>query len=123
MELVSVCVIFVMFVFLGLILHQDIDRTLDDEFIAANMLARLIPEYKPMVMAIENSGVQITSDYVKSKLLQEGARGFQVYKVLVGKPKGKTPLGRPRHRWMGSEWILGRLAEKGGCGLDLTGSG
>jgi hypothetical protein len=23
----------------------------------------------------------------------------KVYKVLVGKPKGKRPLGRPRHRW------------------------
>ena len=22
-----------------------------------------------------------------------------VYRVLVGKPKGKKPLGRPRHRW------------------------
>jgi hypothetical protein len=22
-----------------------------------------------------------------------------VYRVLVGKPEGKTPLGRPRHRW------------------------
>jgi hypothetical protein len=22
-----------------------------------------------------------------------------LYKVLVGKPKGKRPLGRPRHRW------------------------
>ena len=22
-----------------------------------------------------------------------------VYKVLVGKPKGKKPLGRPRRRW------------------------
>jgi hypothetical protein len=22
-----------------------------------------------------------------------------VYKVLVGKPKGRRPLGRPRHRW------------------------
>jgi hypothetical protein len=21
------------------------------------------------------------------------------YKVLVGKPEGKKPLGRPRHRW------------------------
>jgi hypothetical protein len=21
------------------------------------------------------------------------------YKVLVGKPKAKVPLGRPRHRW------------------------
>jgi hypothetical protein len=23
----------------------------------------------------------------------------KVYRVLVGKPKGKRPLGRPRHRW------------------------
>jgi hypothetical protein len=21
------------------------------------------------------------------------------YRVFVGKPKGKSPLGRPRHRW------------------------
>jgi hypothetical protein len=26
-----------------------------------------------------------------------GVRG--VYRVLIGKPKSKRPLGRPRHRW------------------------
>jgi hypothetical protein len=31
-----------------------------------------------------------------------------VYRILMGKPEGKRPLGRPRQ--MGSEWILGRLA-------------
>jgi hypothetical protein len=25
----------------------------------------------------------------------------KVYKVLLGKPKGKRPLGKPRHRWDG----------------------
>jgi hypothetical protein len=25
----------------------------------------------------------------------------KVYKVLVGKPEGKRPLGRPRRRWDG----------------------
>jgi hypothetical protein len=25
--------------------------------------------------------------------------GRAVYRVLVGKPKGKRPLGRHRHRW------------------------
>jgi hypothetical protein len=25
--------------------------------------------------------------------------GRSVYRVLVGKLKGKRPLGRPRHRW------------------------
>jgi hypothetical protein len=24
------------------------------------------------------------------------------YKILVGKPEGKRPLGRPRHRWEGN---------------------
>jgi hypothetical protein len=23
-----------------------------------------------------------------------------MYRLLVGKPEGKSPLGRPRHRWM-----------------------
>jgi hypothetical protein len=27
----------------------------------------------------------------------EESRGL--YRVLVGKPEGKSPLGRPRHRW------------------------
>jgi hypothetical protein len=35
----------------------------------------------------------------------------KLYKVLVGKPEGKRPLGRPNiDGRMGSEWILGRLA-------------
>jgi hypothetical protein len=25
--------------------------------------------------------------------------GRGVYRFLVGRPKGKRPLGRPRHRW------------------------
>jgi hypothetical protein len=28
--------------------------------------------------------------------------GRGVYNVLVGKPEGKIPLGRPRHRWEGN---------------------
>jgi hypothetical protein len=26
----------------------------------------------------------------------------RVYRVLAGKPEGKRPLGRPRHRWEGN---------------------
>jgi hypothetical protein len=33
-----------------------------------------------------------------------------VCRVLMGKPKGKRPLGRTRCWKMGSEWVLGRLA-------------
>jgi hypothetical protein len=47
-----------------------------------------------------------------------------VYKVLVGKPEGKRPLGRLRRRWEGG--IRMDLMEIGlgvGGGLDSTGSG
>jgi hypothetical protein len=31
------------------------------------------------------------------------------YRLLVGKPEGKRPLGRPRRRWVGNKgWILER---------------
>ena len=36
-----------------------------------------------------------------------------VYRVLVGKPEGKKPLGRPRRRWVGN--IRTDLLEVG-CG-------
>jgi hypothetical protein len=46
----------------------------------------------------------------------------KVYKVLVGKPEGKSALGRPRRRW--EDGIRMDLMEIGlGCGLDSTGSG
>ena len=33
--------------------------------------------------------------------------GRGVYRVLVGKPEGKRPLGRPRRRWEGNiKWIF-----------------
>ena len=43
------------------------------------------------------------------------AEGRGVHKVLVGKPEGKTPLGRPRCRW--EDNIKMDLQEVGrGCG-------
>ena len=41
--------------------------------------------------------------------------GRDVHRVLVGKPDGKKPLGRPRHRW--EDNIKMDLREVGGgCG-------
>ena len=31
--------------------------------------------------------------------------GRVVYRLLVGKPEGRRPLGRPRHRWEGNTKI------------------
>jgi hypothetical protein len=38
------------------------------------------------------------------------------YRILVGKPEGKRPLGRPRHRWVDN--IIMDLREIGWCGKD-----
>jgi hypothetical protein len=41
------------------------------------------------------------------------------YRLLVGKPEGKRPLGRPRHSWVGGscrDW-------RGWCGTNWPGSG
>ena len=42
--------------------------------------------------------------------------GRGVYKVLVGKPEGKRPLGRPRRRW--EDNIKLNLQEVGCGGMD-----
>jgi hypothetical protein len=41
--------------------------------------------------------------------------------VLVGRPEGKRPLGKPRHRW--EDNIKMDLREIGIDGVDLAGSG
>jgi hypothetical protein len=42
--------------------------------------------------------------------------GRGVYRVLVGKPEGKRPLGRPRHRWENN--INADIQEVGCGGMD-----
>jgi len=37
-----------------------------------------------------------------------------IYRVLVGKPGGKRPLGRPRHRW---EDNIKMVLQEVGCGV------
>ena len=41
--------------------------------------------------------------------------GRGVHRVLVGKPEGKRPLGRPRHRWE-DNIRMDLLEVRGGCG-------
>jgi hypothetical protein len=46
-----------------------------------------------------------------------------VNKRLVGKPEGKSPLGRPRHRYEDNIRINLKRNRLGGCGLDSSTSG
>jgi hypothetical protein len=41
--------------------------------------------------------------------------GRGVYGILVGKPEGKRPLGRPRHRW---EDNIRMTLQEVGCGCE-----
>jgi hypothetical protein len=39
------------------------------------------------------------------------------YRILIGNPEGKRPLGRPRHRW--EDDIKMDLREIGWCGMEI----
>jgi hypothetical protein len=42
------------------------------------------------------------------------------YRILVGKPEGKRPLGRPRDRWVNNKMDLSKIAWDGMDWIDLT---
>jgi hypothetical protein len=44
---------------------------------------------------------------------------WNAYRVLVGKPEGKSPLGRPRHRWEDNIKMEFRGIGLGAGGMDL----
>jgi hypothetical protein len=46
---------------------------------------------------------------------------WNAYRLLVGKPEGKSPLGRPRRRWVDN--IRMDLGEVGWGDVDRTGTG
>jgi hypothetical protein len=43
------------------------------------------------------------------------------YRILVGNPEGKRPLGRPRHRWVDNiKMDLRAIGSDGGDWIDLA---
>jgi hypothetical protein len=53
-----------------------------------------------------------------------GGETRNAYRILVGKPEGKRPVGRPRRRWVDNiKWILEREDGMVWYELDRTGSG
>jgi hypothetical protein len=52
-----------------------------------------------------------------------GREKRNAFRLVVGKPEGKRPLGRPRQRWVDNiRMNLGEIG-LGWCGLDWSGSG
>lgn len=68
---------------------------IDDEWTGSILLAGLPEKYMPMIMAIEHSGIAITTDAIKSKLLdmesdvKVGVGAFYVKKKTTGKTEKK----------------------------------
>lgn len=54
---------------------KTIGTDLADDLVGALLLAGLPASYKPMIMALSNSGVNVTADLVKNKLLEEQEHG------------------------------------------------
>jgi len=48
---------------------KGVGMEINDEWIGALMLAGLPKSYKPMILRLENSGLPITADSIKTKLL------------------------------------------------------
>lgn len=67
----------------------------DDEWIGCLMLAGLPEKYFPMLMAIEHSGIAITSDVVKSKLL-DMAGNDESPEVSALYTRGQHSRGKPK---------------------------
>lgn len=78
---------------------RNIGFKVDDDWLGTLMLAGLPENYKPMIMGLESSGIKISSDFVKTKLLQEvkvseSSALFTKHKDTSNnkaKPKGKGP--------------------------------
>ncbi|KAG6456369.1 hypothetical protein O3G_MSEX009690 [Manduca sexta] len=81
---------------------RNIGFEVGDEWLGTLMLAGLPNNYKPMIMGLESSSIKISSDFIKTKLLQEvkvsessaSSAFFTKHKKPFNnnaKPKGKGP--------------------------------
>jgi hypothetical protein len=70
-------------------------------------------------------GYMLLVDQVKEdeigKACSTNGEKRNAYRILVAKPEGKRPLGRPRRKWVDN--IKVDIREMGWYGLDRSGSG
>lgn len=70
----------------------DIDKVIEDTSIAAIILGGLTPKYDPLIMALENCNIDVTTDLVKTRLLNEMSKdaATSVESVFHTKAKPKS---------------------------------
>lgn len=85
----------------------DMDKEVDDELLAALMLQGLGEQYEPMRMAIENSNITLTTDYVKTKLLQ-----IDVTSTNEDSSQNALSAAKKKSYWKANEKGKGKIANK-----------
>ncbi|KAG5865006.1 hypothetical protein JTB14_000927 [Gonioctena quinquepunctata] len=74
-----------------------IDMKASDEWVGAILLAGLPDQYKPMIMGIETSGIKVTADAIKTKLLQNiCVEKSKKGSAMFGYGNKNSSLARPR---------------------------
>lgn len=94
---------------------REIEMDIPDEWIGAILLAGLPQQYQPMIMAISGSGVEVTADYVKTRIIQDIKfhRGRQnqgaTTSGLFVQPGGRRGRGRFRRGHSRGTWQNGNF--------------
>jgi hypothetical protein len=72
------------------------------------IIATLLSFTCHVLMFINIGSMAIKEDEMDRSCSTNGEKRY-AYRILVGNPEGKRPLGRPRRRWVDNiKWILGR---------------
>lgn len=70
---------------------RNIQSEVDDEWLGSFLLAGLTDRYTQMIMALESSGIRITADSIKTKLLQEEKPSSSAPRALYSSKKHRKP--------------------------------
>lgn len=74
---------------------RNIKFIVDDEWLGTLLLAGLPESYRPMIMAMESSGVTISTDLVKTKILQDVKNVNDSAAFYSNHPRGPVKNNKP----------------------------
>jgi len=103
------------FIYLGTLISDDnsVEKEIQRRILAGNR------SYFAAISLFRSQHLSRDTKIVLYKTLIRPVVLYGVYRVLVGKPEGRRPLGRPRHRWVDN--IMMNLQEVGRGYMDWNG--
>jgi hypothetical protein len=64
-----------------------------------SLISGTVPENSGRMVTLFKCQIPIFNQHRGFTIFQQFLKVIGVHRVLMGKPEGKTPLGRPRRRW------------------------